>query len=82
MPPILPKETWLERFATHLRLLRPQLSVLEAAYVAMDEFVASVFDPKVAAAMYADEFTGEASTSARRPRGFNRPRSGQSSNLL
>ena len=70
MPPILPKKTWLERFATHLRLLRPQLSALEAAYVAMDEFVACDFDPKVAAAVY-DEFTGEASTSAWRPRGSN-----------
>ena len=63
MPPILPKKTWLERFATHLRLLRPQLSTLEAAYVAMDEFVACDFDPRVAAAMYAEELTGEASTS-------------------
>jgi len=47
-PPILPKKTWLERFATHLRLLRPQLSALEAAYVAMDEFVACDFNPKLA----------------------------------
>jgi hypothetical protein len=60
MPPILPKKTWLERFATHLRLLRPQLSALDAAYVAMDEFVACDFDPKVAAAMYSDELTDEA----------------------
>ena len=59
MPPILSKKTRLERFATQLRLLRPQLSALEAAYVAMDEFVASDFDPKVAAAMY-HELTGEA----------------------
>ena len=61
MPPILSKKTWLERFATHLRLLRPRMSALEAAYVAMDEFVACDFDPKVAAAMYAgEELTGEA----------------------
>jgi hypothetical protein len=61
MPPILSKKIWLERFATHLRLLRPRLSALEAAYVAMDEFVACEFDPKVAAANYAAESTGEAS---------------------
>jgi hypothetical protein len=73
MSRILPRKTWLESFATHLRLLRPQLSVLEAAYAAMDEFVASVFDPKVAAAMYADELVGKASTSTRQRRGSNRP---------
>ena len=81
MPRILPKKTWLESFATHLRLLRPQLSVLEAAYVAMDEFVASVFDPKVAATMYADKSIGIACTSTRQPRGSNRPPRRQSSNL-
>ena len=58
MQPILPKETWLEHFATHLRVLRPQLSALEAAYVAMDEFVACDFDPEVAAAVY-NELTSE-----------------------
>jgi len=71
MQPILPKETWLEHFATQLRLLRPQLSALEAAYVAMDEFVACDFDPEVAAAVY-NELTGEAPASAWRRRGSNR----------
>jgi len=59
MRPILPKEIWLERFAAYLRLLRPDLSALEAAYAATDEFVACNVDPKVAAARYADELTGE-----------------------
>jgi hypothetical protein len=74
MPPILSKKTWLERFATQLRILRPQLSALEAAYVAMDEFVTCDFDPKIAAAIYAEQSTGKASTSTwRRSGSMGRP---------
>jgi len=74
MPPILSKKTWLERFATQLRLLRPQLSALEAAYVAMDEFVMCDFDPKIAAAIYAEQLTGKGSTSTwRRSGSMGRP---------
>jgi len=69
------KEAWLERFATHLRRLRPQLSALEAAYAARDEFVACDFDPEVAAAVY-DELTGEASASVWQRHGSHRPARG------
>jgi hypothetical protein len=56
MTPILPKQTWLERFATSLLILCPQLTALQAAQVAMEEFEeACDFDPEVAAAMYADD---------------------------
>ena len=68
---LLLKEAWLERFATHLRRLRPQLSALEAAHAAKQEFVSCDFDPEVAAAVY-DELTGEASAGAWQRRGSNR----------
>jgi hypothetical protein len=53
MTPILPNETWLVRFATHLLVRLPQLSALEAAHAAMHEFVSPDSDPNAAAAMYA-----------------------------
>ena len=59
MTPILPKETWLERFATQLLVLLPELSALQAARAAMEEYEeACDFDPEVAAAMYADDSAG------------------------
>jgi hypothetical protein len=58
MTPILPKETWLQRFATRLLVLRRELSALEAARAAMEEYEdACDFDPEIAAAMYADDTT-------------------------
>jgi hypothetical protein len=46
--------------ACTLRDVRPQLSPLEAADAAMDEFEeACDFDPEVAAAMYADDWSAE-----------------------
>jgi len=59
MTPILPKEIWLKRFATHLLVLRPELSALQAAHAAMEEYEeACDFDPEVAAAMHADDSMG------------------------
>jgi hypothetical protein len=57
MTPILPNETWLVRFATHLLVRLPQLSALEAARAAMDESVSCDSEPNAAAAMYADVLT-------------------------
>jgi hypothetical protein len=58
MTPILPRETWLERFAVHLLMLRPQLSALEAARVAVEEYDdACDYEPEVAAAMHANDAT-------------------------
>lgn len=58
MTPILPKETWLERFTAQLLVLRPQFSAPEAANAATDEYEeACDFEPEVAAAMYADDST-------------------------
>jgi hypothetical protein len=55
---IIPRDKWLERFATQLLLLRPQLSALEAARVAMEKYEeAHDFEPEIAAAMYADGAT-------------------------
>jgi len=57
MRPILPNETWLVRFATHLLVRLPQLSSQEAAHAAMDEFVSCDSEPNAAAATYADVLT-------------------------
>jgi len=56
--PELSWHVWLERFARHLLLLRPQLGVLVAAWAALKEFQqARAFDPEIAAAVYADNLT-------------------------
>jgi hypothetical protein len=58
MTPILPKGIWSERFTMQLLILCPQLSAVQAAHVAMEEFEeACDFDPETAAAMYADDST-------------------------
>jgi hypothetical protein len=58
MTPILPRETWLKRFAAQLLVLRPHVSAQQAASAATYEYEEGCdFEPELAAAMYADEAT-------------------------
>lgn len=57
MTPVVRKETWLVRVATHLLVRLPQLSAVEAARVAIALYEEKLsLDPKeVAAAVFADD---------------------------
>ena len=55
MTPAASEQLWLERFATQVLLLRPDLSARQAAHAAVEAFeYACAFEPELAAAAYTD----------------------------